>query len=90
VRIQTSTKKGALLVPQSAVTELQGGHQVAVVSSDRKTSIRPVKAGEKVGTMWLIDEGLNPADQVVVEGLANIKEGTPVVPKAANLQSKGL
>src|SRR5271157_1762871 len=90
VRIQTSTKKGALVVPQGAVRELQGGHQVAVVTGDKKTSMRPVKVGEKVGTMWVIDDGLNPADQVVVEGLANIKEGTPVVPKAANLQSKGL
>jgi membrane fusion protein (multidrug efflux system) len=89
VRIQTSTKKGALLVPQSAVRELQGGHQVAVVTGDRRTSMRPVKAGEKAGTMWVIDDGLNPSDQVVVEGIANIKDGTPVVPKPANLQAKG-
>jgi len=90
VRIQTSTKKGALLVPQSAVRELQGGYYVAVVSGDRKTNIRPVKAGEKVGTMWVIDEGLNPADQVVVEGIANVKDGTTVVPKPANIKAEGL
>ena len=89
VRIQTSTKKGALLVPQSAVRELQGGYQVAVVSGDRRISIRPVKAGEKVGTMWVIDEGLNPADQVVVEGIANVKDGTAVVPKPANIKAEG-
>jgi membrane fusion protein (multidrug efflux system) len=88
VRIQTSTKKDALLVPQSAVKELQGGYQVALVGADKKTAIRAVKAGEKVGTMWVINEGLTPADQVVVEGLANIKDGTAVVVKPANLQAK--
>lgn len=89
LRIQTGMKKGAVLVPQSAIRELQGGYQVALVSADKKATLRPVKAGEKVGTMWVIDEGLKPGDQVVVEGLANIKEGTTVVPKQANLQAKG-
>ena len=89
VRVQTSTRKHALLVPQSAVKELQGGYQVALVTPEHKTSIRPVKAGEKIGDMWVINEGLTPADQVVVEGVANIKEGTPVVPRPANLQAKG-
>ena len=90
VRIETGMKKDALLVPQSAVKELQGGYEVAVVSADKKASFRQVKAGEKVGTMWVIDDGLKPGDEVVVEGLANIKEGTLVVPKAASLQAKGL
>src|ERR1035438_9900782 len=89
-QVETSTKKGALVVPQGAVRELQGGHQVAVVTGDKKTSMRPVKVGEKVGTMWVIDDGLNPSDQVVVEGIANIKDGTTVVPKPANLQAEGL
>ena len=90
VRIQTGMKKGAVLVPQSAVKELQGGYQVALVSADKKATIRTVRAGEKVGKLWVIDDGLKPGDEVVVEGLANIKEGTPVVPKAAIPQSKGL
>lgn len=90
VRIQTSLKKNALLVPQSAVKELQGGYQVFLVSAAKKTAVRPVKAGEKIGKLWVIDEGLNPSDQVVVEGVANIKDGTAVVPKPANIQAKGL
>jgi len=90
VRIQTSTKKGALLVPQSAVRELQGGHEVAVVGAGNKASIRPVRAAEKTGTMWVIDEGLKPADLVVVEGIANVKDGTAVVPKPTSIQAKGL
>ena len=89
VRIQTSLKKAALLVPQSAVKELQGGYQVALVTPNKTATIRAVKAGEKAGTMWVIDDGLKSGDQVVVEGLEKLKEGTPVVPKLANLQAKG-
>ena len=89
VRIQTSFKKNALLVPQSAVKELQGGYQVALVSADHKAIIRSVKAGEKQGTMWVIDDGLKPDDQVVVEGVEKVKEGTPVVPKPAKIQGEG-
>jgi RND family efflux transporter MFP subunit len=88
VRIQTSTIKNALLVPQSAVRELQGGYQVVLVSPEKKAVIRPVKAGEKVGTMWVIQDGLKPGDEVVVDGVANVKDGMPVVPKPANLQAK--
>jgi membrane fusion protein (multidrug efflux system) len=89
VRIQTSTRKNALLVPQSAVKELQGGYQVALVTPEKKTTIRPVKAGEKIGTMWVITDGLKADDQVVVDGVEKAKEGTPVVPKPADLQAKG-
>lgn len=85
VRIQTGMKKSALLVPQSAVKEIQGGYQVAVVGADKKVSIRTVKASEKLGTMWVIESGLNPGDQVVVEGIGNqfVKDGAIVVPKPA-------
>jgi len=89
VRIQTSFKKGALLVPQSAVKELQGGYQVAVVGGDNKAIIRPVKASEKVGTMWVIEAGLKAGDQVVVEGIEKVKDGTVVVPKPAKIQAEG-
>ena len=54
----TSIREGALLVPQRAVTELQGSYQVAVVDGDNKVSIRPVKVGDRVGSMWIIEEGL--------------------------------
>ena len=90
VRIQTSVSKSALLVPQSAVQELQGGYQAAVVGADKKVSMRPIKVGEKVGTMWVINEGLKPGDQVIVEGVGKVKDGTPVVPKPANPKVEGL
>ena len=86
VRIQTSIQQHAILVPQSAVKELQGGYQVALLGSDHKAIIRPVKAGQKVGTMWVIDDGLKPDDQVIVEGIEKVKDGTPVVPKPANIK----
>jgi RND family efflux transporter MFP subunit len=89
VRVETSVKKGALLLPQSAVAESQGSHQVGVVGNDHKVSMRAVKPGETVGTMWVIDEGLKPGEQVVVEGLQKLKEGTLVTPKPVHLSGEG-
>ncbi len=88
VRIQTSFKKDALLVPQSAVREIQGGYQIALLGKDNKAAIRPVKAGQKTDTMWVIDEGLTADDQVIVEGVAKVKDGTHVVPKATTIQAE--
>jgi membrane fusion protein (multidrug efflux system) len=84
VRVETSMKKGALLLPQSAVAQSQGSYQVAVVGNDHKVRMCAVKPGETVGTMWVIDEGLKPGDQVVVEGLQNLREGTLVTSKPAH------
>jgi len=89
VRVQTNMKKGALLLPQSAVAQSQGTSQVAVVGSDHKVSMRTVKPGETVGTMWVIDEGLKPGEQVVVEGLQQLREGTLVTPKPVHLSGEG-
>jgi len=89
VRVETNMKKGALLLPQSAVGQSQGSYQVAVVGSDHKVSMRTVKPGETVGTMWVIDEGLKPGEQVVVEGLQNLKEGTLVSSKPVHLSGRG-
>jgi membrane fusion protein (multidrug efflux system) len=89
MRVETSMKKGALLLPQSAVAQSQGGYQAAVVGSDHKVRMRTVKPGETVGTMRVIDEGVKPGDQVVVEGLQKIREGTLVTPKPADLSGEG-
>src|SRR5229473_3107016 len=89
VRVETTMKKGALLLPQSAVLHLQGGYQVAVVGSDHKVSMRAVKPGATAGTMWVIDEGLKPGEQVVVEGLQQIREGTLITPKPVRLSREG-
>jgi RND family efflux transporter MFP subunit len=89
VRVETGIRKSALLTPQSAVAQSQGNYQVAVVGSDRKVSMRAVKPGQTVGTMWVIDEGLKPGEQVVVEGLQKLRDGTVVTPKPAQLSGKG-
>ena len=89
VRVEIGMKKGALLTPQSAVAQSQGGYQVAVVGSDHKVSMRTVKPGQTLGTMWVIDEGLKPGEQVVVEGLQKLKDGTLVTPKPAQLSGEG-
>lgn len=81
VRTVLRTREGALLVPQRAVTELQGSYQVAVVGNDNKVSIRPVKVGERVDTEWIIDEGLKQGESVVAEGIQRVKAGLTVNPK---------
>jgi membrane fusion protein (multidrug efflux system) len=81
VRAATSIKQGALLVPQRAVSELQGSYQVAVVDNDNKVSILTVKVGARVGAMWIIDEGLTPSERVVAEGVQKVRPGAQVNPK---------
>jgi RND family efflux transporter MFP subunit len=89
VHVETNMKRGALLIPQNAVAQSQGSYQVAVVGGDRKASMRTVKPGETVGTMWVIDSGLKPGEQVVAEGMQRLKEGTLVTPKPAHISGEG-
>ncbi len=85
IRALTDTEKGALLVPQRAVQELQGMYEVAVVGPDSKVQFREVKVGERTGSYWQIVNGLNPGDKVVVEGLQKVRTGTLVAPEPAKL-----
>ena len=78
VRVKFDLAIKSLLVPQRAVTELQGNYQVAVVDTDNKVHIQPVRAGERSGPLWIIQEGLHPGQRVVVEGLQKVREGTVV------------
>lgn len=81
VRFVADMKKGAMVIPQEAVNELQGSYQVAVVGNDNKVSIHPVKMGERIGAMWEVTEGLKPGDKVVVQGLQKAREGSTVTVK---------
>src|SRR5438105_4148535 len=81
VRFVADTKKNTLVVPQEAVSELQGNYQVVVVDQDNKAHIRPVKMGERIGSMWEVTEGLKPGERVVVQGLQKAREGASVTPK---------
>src|SRR5205809_1236105 len=89
VRVKFDTQRGALLVPQRAVTELQGSYQVALVGDDNKVHLQPVKVGERSGALWIIEEGLKPGERVVVEGIQKVKEGTAVNPKPFEAAAKG-
>jgi multidrug efflux pump subunit AcrA (membrane-fusion protein) len=81
VRAQTQTITNALLVPQRAVTELQGTYQIAVVGETNQVHLQPVKIGEQVGANWIIENGLKPGERIVVEGAQKVKEGVVVNPK---------
>ena len=81
VRFVADLKKGAMVIPQEAVNELQGSYQVAVVDQNNKVSIRPVQMGERIGAMWEVTDGLKPGDKVVVQGLQKAREGSTVTAK---------
>jgi RND family efflux transporter MFP subunit len=83
IRASVRMHDGALLVPQRAVNELQGSYQVAVVGDDNRVSIRPVKVGERVGKLWIVNEGVKPGERVIVEGLLKVRDGAPVKPVPA-------
>src|SRR5438445_196671 len=78
VRASAKTQNGALLIPQRAVIELQGSHQVAVVGDDSKVSIRPVTVAERGGNLWIVTDGLKAGERVVVEGLMKVRDGATV------------
>ena len=82
IRAIIKTEIGALLVPQQAVTQLQTKYQIAVVNADNTVDIRIVTPGERIGSFWIIKEGLNPGDRVIVEGLQKVRPGMKVEPKA--------
>jgi membrane fusion protein (multidrug efflux system) len=82
IRTVGRIEKGALLVPQRAVTDVQGKYLIAVVGTDNKVEIRPVTVGEKVGAMWIVEQGLKPGDRVVAEGTQKVSDGIHVNPKA--------
>jgi membrane fusion protein (multidrug efflux system) len=81
VRAIIETRHDALLVPQRAVQELQGGYQVAVIGPENKAEFRNVKPGVRVGTHWVIDTGLRPGEKVIVEGLQKVRSGMQVTPR---------
>jgi membrane fusion protein (multidrug efflux system) len=89
VRAATQILKGALLIPQRAVSQLQGSAQVAVVGADNKVTIRAVQTGERVDAMWVISAGLMAGDQVVAEGAQKIKAGSTVTPVPFNTAPGG-
>jgi membrane fusion protein (multidrug efflux system) len=89
VRAASKIQKDALLIPQRAVTEVQGGYQVAVVDDENKVSIRAVKVSDRVGTQWIVEEGLKGGERVVVEGGMKVGPGMQVNAKPFVAETKG-
>jgi RND family efflux transporter MFP subunit len=89
VRTVVRVQQGALLVPQRAVSELQGSYQVAVVDDGNKVSIRPVEVGDRVGSEWIIADGLKPGERVVAEGVQKVRPGMQVNPKPFVEETEG-
>ena len=88
VKFDIDVKKGAVLVPQRAVQELQGLYSLAVVGADNKVSFRNVKVGPRDGSLWVIEEGLKPGERVIVEGFQKVREGAVVAPKPTPAETK--
>src|SRR5467141_3711137 len=89
IRAAVRIQQDALLVPQRAVSELQGGYQVAAIDSDNKVSIRTIKVGDRVGTEWIVAEGLKRGERVVAEGVQKVRPGVQVNPKPFAVERKG-
>lgn len=89
IRAQTGMQHAALLIPQRAVSQLQGKYQVAIVTSDNKIQIRPVSVGTRQGELWIITSGLQAGEHVVSQGVGKVRDGQSVTPKPDNQKSAG-
>ncbi|MCB1943386.1 MAG: efflux RND transporter periplasmic adaptor subunit, partial [Candidatus Accumulibacter sp.] len=81
IRATMAVEKGALLVPQRAVSEIQGKYLLAVVGADNKVAIRPVAVGKRIGSDWIIASGLKPGEKVIAEGTQKVRDGSVVNPQ---------
>ena len=89
VRALLGTRQGAVVVPQRCVTELQGTYEVAVVSAQHIASIRKVKVGDRIGSSWIINEGLTAGEDIVADGTSKVRDGMPVAPAAETPGTEG-
>ena len=88
VKIELANLEGALLVPQRCVTELQGQYSVYTVDAGNVVQARKIKASEKIGDLWLVEEGLTPDDRVVVTGIQSVAAGVTVNPTTVEFESQ--
>lgn len=81
VRMQTSNKPKALLIPQAAVIEVQTDYQVVVLNPEGRAVFRPVKVGDRIGANWMITDGLKAGEKVVVEGYQKVQQAAAMNPE---------
>jgi membrane fusion protein (multidrug efflux system) len=90
IRAVIETRKDALLIPQRAVRDVQGQHQVAVVKPDETVDLRMVKVAERIGSLWIVADGLRPGERVIVEGIEKVRAGEKVKPTLAEAEPGAL
>jgi membrane fusion protein (multidrug efflux system) len=88
VRVAVETLHDALLVPQQAVSELQGSYQVVTVDQNDTVNIQPIRVGDQVGSSWVVRDGLKPGERVIVQGIQKVSPGMHVNPKPARQIAK--
>ena len=86
VRIKMRVVEDAIMIPQRCVMEIQGLHSVFVVDANNTIQSRDIQVGSKVGSSWMVTEGLKPGEKVVYEGLQRVKEGVTVIATAAKIE----
>jgi membrane fusion protein, multidrug efflux system len=86
LRVLLEQRPNAVVVPQAAVQESQGSASVYVVRPDQTVEARTVRMGPRIGTLWVVEDGVKPGEQVVVKGLQQIRPGLRVEPTVEALQ----
>lgn len=86
VRAAIDIQRGALLVPQQAIFDLQGTHEIAVFDSGNRVSVREVTLGDTVGHLWIVREGIHPGERVLVDGMQKVRTGMIVTPKLVEVR----
>src|SRR6266851_3152492 len=89
VRAVIRVQPNALLIPQRAVSELQGGYEVAVVDDQNKVNIRTIQVADRVGNQWVVAAGLKAGERVVAEGIQKVRPGMQVQPKPFAVEAQG-
>ena len=81
-------KEGALLVPQRCVSELQGQRSVLVVTDSNKVETRQVITGAIIGDLWMIEDGLEPKEKIIIDAIQAVRAGQEIVPVLIEFKSK--
>lgn len=88
VKVRMKDEKGALLVPQRCITELQGQYSVFIVNPENKIEAKSIKIGESIGDYFIVSEGLKPGEKIVLEGLQKVGSGMEVEPVVTEFKSQ--
>ena len=88
VKVEFDVAEDALLVPQRCVKELQGQYSVYTVGADNIVQAKTVNAANRIGDLWLIKEGLEPNDRVIIDGMQKVASGSVISPVLTEFVSK--